>query len=273
MNLYDCLYPAGRTWTPATPYPGMLSVLVDGQRFYAIKPNTGGARDTTRYDGAEAAKWPKLAPDARCVADIEDFEVVTSTGWNTRPAASTIRLYPGAEVDRDAGYMIQTCNDTRSGSAGAPVGVYGMLPVGFDVYNAVIVGDKTKIAKIEADNDYIAATGLLAAVDALHPVLYCISSDQPAWVKFAKFQFAQCRRIMRKFKRPLPIVPFICPTYHPSADGGRLGFKPIGIPYWRFILKTLKAAKIDGPVLWQGHDEINTWSTIEPYTQEAIKFK
>ena len=58
MIVYDCLYPSDRPFLPRKPLEGCKDVLVDGQRFYAIKPNTGGARDLSRYDPAEARKWP-----------------------------------------------------------------------------------------------------------------------------------------------------------------------------------------------------------------------
>lgn len=258
MNLYDCLFGKGRPWKPCEPFPGMKPVLVDGQRFYAVKPNTGGARDLSRFDPAEAAKWPKLCPRALVVADIESRH----DDDEHRELHTDVRLYPGRAVDADLEFVNRIINAVRSGITDQSVGLYGTLPTGYNVFNAVLLKDWTELKRACAANDYIAAQ-IGENLDALHPSLYVNSKDESAWVQFAAWQVQECRRIARAVHMAYPIIPFISPEIHPSAGGGL-----IPMTFWKKQIRTLMELGCDGAVLWCSQD--HPADSMVPYASAAV---
>jgi hypothetical protein len=259
MIVYDCLYPSDRPFLPRKPLEGCKDVLVDGQRFYAIKPNTGGARDLSRYDPAEARKWPALSPGSLCVADIESR--ADRINEDHRELRTDIRLHAGVDITPDLQFVRDVVNDVRSGSEGAPVGCYGILPTGYNVFNAVITGNDMELRRAREANDY-AAIELVESLDCLTPVLYVNSTNNEHWQHFARWQIAECRRISAVYGIGLPIVPFIGPMVHPSAGRGY-----IAPSFWELQFRTLRHLGCDGVVAWySGPDKI---AQLDPYMHIA----
>lgn len=258
MKLYDCLFTPGRKWEPSKPFPGMEAVLVDGQRMYAKKPNTGGARDLTRLDHEEARTWPKLAPGAPCIVNIEqvfyeDF---------SRPVHADIRLSTARQIAEDFKPIRATVDAVRSGSDGAPVGFYGFLPTGYNVFNSVITGDATELFISRASNDTLAHI-FGDCLDMLCPSLYVNSTNIQHWIKFATWQVHECRRIGDLIGVVFPIVPFISPEIHPSAGRGL-----ISLEFWETQIAHLSRLGCDGAVLWAHRDP---WATMLPYARRAVQ--
>jgi hypothetical protein len=262
MKLHDCLYPHDRPFLPRAPMPGMSDILVDGQRFYAEKPNTGGARDLSRYDPAEARKWPKLSPGALVVVNIES----RSDRLNEphRPLRSDIRLDTGRDIVPDLTFTRNVINDVRSGSEGAAVSLYGILPTGFNVFNSVILNDQMELRRVRVANDY-AAIELLESLDYLAPSLYVNSTNIGHWQQFAAWQVSECQRLSRAYGISLPIIPFISPEIHPSAGRGL-----ISPEFWTTQVKTLGKLGCDGAVLWYSSANC-TMKQIGPYGEMAVR--
>ncbi len=262
MILYDCLYPHDRAFLPRAPMPGMSDVLVDGQRFYAVKPNTGGARDLSRYDPTEARKWPTLSPGALVVVNIESRADRINEAH--RPLRSDIRISVGRDIAADCAFVRQVVGDVRTGSETAPVGLYGILPTGFNVFNAVIAGDQQELRRGQIANDFLAVE-LLESLDTVHPSLYVNSTDIKNWQQFARWQVEECRRLFRAYGIELPIIPFISPEIHPSAGRGL-----ISPQFWTTQVKTLRDLGCDGAVLWYSSANC-TMKQIGPYGEMAVK--
>lgn len=262
MKLYDCLYPHDRAFLPRAPMPGMSDVLVDGQRFYAVKPNTGGARDVSRYDPAEARKWPTLSPGALVVVNIESR--ADRINEPHRPLRSDIRIHVGRDIANDCAFVRQVVNDVRTGSETAPVGLYGILPTGFNVFNSVLSGNTNELRWAQEANDCLAIE-LLETLDTLHPSLYVNKLEIGSWQQFAKWQVNECRRLFRAYGISLPIIPFISPEIHPSAGRGL-----ISPEFWTTQMKTLRDLGCDGAVLWYSSNAC-TMKQIGPYGEAAVK--
>lgn len=261
MKVYDSLYPSDREYKPAVPLDGCLPVLVDGQRFYAIKPNTGGARDLSRYDPAEAREWPKLAPGALVVVNIESRADRINEAH--RPLRSDIRLNAGKEITPDLAFTRTVICDVRTGSECAPVGLYGILPTGYNVFNAIITNDTAELQRSQSANDY-AAIELLESLDFLAPSLYVNSTNDRHWRDFASWQIKECRRLSKAYGLNLPIVPFIGPQIHPSAGVGL-----ISPSFWESQLVWLKRQNCDGVVVWYSGPEKTR--ALQPYMDIASR--
>lgn len=261
MKVYDCLYPADRPFLPRQPIDGCVDVLVDGQRFYAVKPNTGGARDLSRYDPAEARKWPGLSPGALVVVNIESRADRINEAH--RPLRSDIRLNAGKEITPDLAFTRTVICDVRTGSECAPVGLYGILPTGYNVFNAVIANDTTELRRSQEANDY-AAIELLESLDFLAPSLYVNSTNNDHWKRFADWQVRECRRLASVYGLGLPIIPFIGPAIHPSAGRGY-----IAPSFWELQFRTLADLGCDGVVVWySGPDKL---AQLKPYMDIASR--
>lgn len=261
MKVYDCLYPADRPFLPRVPLPGTHDVLCDGQRFYAIKPNTGGARDLSRYDPAEARKWPTLSPGALVTVNIESKS--DRLGEPHRPLRSDIRLHTARDITPDIAFTRNAINDVRTGAEGAPVGLYGILPTGFNVFNSVILNDQMELRRIRIANDYIALE-LLESLDFLAPSLYVNSTNEKHWREFAIWQINECRRLSAAYGINLPIIPFICPQIHPSA-----GYGQISPTFWENQFVWLQRQGCDGVVAWYSGPEKTR--TLQPYMDIASR--
>ncbi len=262
MKLYDCLYPHDRAFLPRAPLPGMVDVLVDGQRFYAVKPNTGGARDVSRYDPAEARKWPTLSPGALVVVNIESR--ADRIGEAHRPLRSDTRIHVGRDISNDCAFIRQVIADVRTGSETAPVGLYGILPTGYNVFNSVITNDTNELRRSQIANDFLALE-LIECFDTLHPSLYVNSTNIGHWQRFARWQVDECRRLARAYGIGLPIIPFISPEIHPSAGRGL-----ISPEFWQTQIKTLRDLGCDGAVLWYSSANC-TMKQIGPYGELAVR--
>ncbi len=262
MKLYDCLYPHDRPFLPRAPLPGMVDVLVDGQRFYAVKPNTGGARDVSRYDPAEARKWPTLSPGALVVVNIESR--ADRLNEPHRPLWSDTRIHVGRDISNDCAFIRQVIADVRTGSETAPVGLYGILPTGFNVFNSVITNDTNELRRSQIANDFLALE-LIECFDTLHPSLYVNSTNIQHWQRFARWQVDECRRLARAYGIGLPIIPFISPEIHPSAGRGL-----ISPEFWQTQVKTLRDLGCDGAVLWYSSANC-TMKQIRPYADMATR--
>ena len=261
MKVYDCMYPDGRPFLPRKPIDGCHDVLVDGQRFYAEKPNTGGARDLSRYDSAEARKWPSLSPGALVVVNIESKS--DRLGEPHRPLRSDIRLHTARDITPDLAFTRDAINDVRSGANNAPVGLYGILPTGFNAFNAVILNDQMELRRIRIANDYLALE-LLESLDFLAPSLYVNSTNEQHWKDFASWQIRECRRLAHAYGIGIPIIPFVCPQIHPSA-----GYGQISPTFWKNQFLWLQAQGCDGVVAWySGPEKVRT---LQPYMDIASR--
>lgn len=262
MILYDCLYPHDRPFTPRAPMLGMSDVLVDGQRFYAVKPNTGGARDLSRYSADEARKWPNLSPGSFVVVNIESVPRPDPTPDRPhRILRSDIRLDNARDIAADAAFIRRTLTDVRAGAQGASVALYGILPTGFNVLNSVIKSDTHEHRIAQAANDVLAIE-FGDCLDALCPSLYTNNPDPKLWRRFATHQHNECERIGRVIGKSLPIRPFVSPEIHPSAGGGFLSVTDFGNQ-----IRHCVRLGCDGVVCWYSGKA--TLATLQPFMDEA----
>lgn len=257
MKHHDWLCLPGRKFDPKTPLPGTFPCLVDGQAFYKTKPNTGGGRDLTTLGDDEARAWTQAgAIGAPLVLDIEVRRIGTNP---VREIRTDVRdSCTGPEVFEDAAFL-RTALAMVKPSARGPVGVYALLPSGFNIYNLVLSRDVRGLAMASASNDFLAATGLLDAVDALYPSLYApydSPQGQDAWKRAAEWTYRECRRLAPS----KPAIAFLKPFTNSTNFLTPLQF-------WIDQLSVCKQLGFDGVILWAGGLENTTWTAAASHVK------
>ncbi|MBS0187217.1 MAG: hypothetical protein JSS51_04055 [Planctomycetes bacterium] len=263
MKVYDWLDAPGRPTPVTQPIPGLLPCRVSGQAFYAIKPNTGGARDLTKLDAAEAAKWASEAPEgAPIILDIE-----TRRDPEYREIRTDVRRFSGHEVEEDAKFIDTALRFVKE-AAGGPVGLYGEFPNGFDIQNRVLLADYPALHRAMLSAEYfLTFLNNGKSVGMLNPSLYASTIDPSLWALVANTVIACAQAIQKAFARPFSIVPFLSPVFHPSVPdvGGTL----VPLTYWRSMLSTCRSIGADGVVLWCGGNAKAHWRDFGPYIAAA----
>jgi hypothetical protein len=135
----------------------------------------------------------------------------------------------------------------REGGFKSPLSFYGSLPVR-DYWRSLKSPGSPDYKAWQAEND--ALRPIAAQVTALYPSLYTFYADPQGWVKYARANIAEARRI----GGGKPVYPFIWPQFHNSNKS--LGYQYIDGTFWSSQLRTLHD-QADGLVIWGGWDFTN----------------
>lgn len=259
--IYDCMAfkdRDGGRYDSTKPYAGLSPALCSGQHFYAVKPNTGGARDLSKYSSQEAYNWGKSAPvGAPIVADIECMR-----DPDYREVHIDTQLSGTRAIEKDVGFMALVSRNIQAGALSEnPIGLYGVLPGGFDRFNRVLLKDKQTLRRCQ-QSDNLVAEVLLPSVTALFPSLYTPTHDQVLWRNWATYMIQQSRRVIKN--RGIKIIPFINPCRHPSSGGGF-----ISLDFFEFQLRHLARLNVDGIIIWKGQDTPESWEQGVDYAALA----
>ena len=119
--------------------------------------------------------------------------------------------------------------------------------------------------KWQGSNDFLAP--LIAEKGALYPSLYTFYNDRAGWVKYAKANIAEAKRI----GGGKPIYPYIWPRYH---EGGDMGQIYIDYDFWKLQLQTVKEAGATGVIIWGGYAKgvREQWTGDWPWWQATRDF-
>lgn len=232
MKVYDCLYLRNR---PAGTLPGFSPMLQSDRAFFAriiVGGRDTGARDFTRIDSAEAGRWAATATGP-VVLDIESRSDPTRRDIRTNVRQIDV---DGPSVRDDAEYILSAIRAAKAATS-QPIGLYDLIPSGFNIYNSCITRDTGELARASASNDFFAATGILAAIDILCPSLYAPYVAPDNWRKWAAWTSAECDRL----SPTKPKIAFLKPTV-----GGNLA----PLDFWNFQLETCRNLGFDGIAAW-----------------------
>ena len=127
------------------------------------------------------------------------------------------------------------------------IGFYARPPMP-DYWRAIDANPKKRRVDWMAENDRI--NSLADSVDALYPSLYTFYTNKSEWVKYAKAQIMEARRLANG----KPVYAFLWPQYHDSNV--LLGCQFLPGDYWQLQLDTVKSLA-DGLVIWGGWDVCN----------------
>lgn len=173
--------------------------------------------------------------DVPIVIDIEHWPL---TGKNDRG------------VQENLGKYKKIVSWFREFAPQAKIGFYGRVPIG-DYWRAIDGRRKGEFEQWKAENTR--AQSLADAVDALYPSLYTFYRDREGWVRYAKAQIAEARRLAKG----KPVYVFLWPQYHESNR--ILGLKYIAPDYWKLQLETARQYA-DGVVIWGGYKQKWDWN-------------
>jgi hypothetical protein len=191
----------------------------------------------------EAVHFPLTATtDNLLVLDIEH--------WSMTPEGipETVRKYN------------QVADWVKSERPELKIGYYGVPPR--RNYNDAITTSTVRLAPWYATNDSLA--GMVPHIDVLFPSLYTFKNDIPAWVRYAKANIAEAKRLANG----KPIYPYIWFKYHNSTA---LKDQYIDRKFWRIQLETIRDAGADGVVIW-GSEGTSIWDGTAPWWIETQSF-
>jgi hypothetical protein len=192
-----------------------------------------------------------IASESSIVAlDVEHWPVIPAQG----------------NVERGLSNLLTLFRWYKANSSNVRIGYYSFPPA-FDYWRAIKPKDHPEPMAWQAENT--ALLPLAQVVDVLFPSLYTFYPDREGWVRFAKANIAEARRI----GGGKPVYVFLWPQYH---DSNRLlGLKYIDREYWQLELKTAKEYA-DGIVIWGGYDlkqnKPQQWDENAPWWVETKAF-
>jgi hypothetical protein len=143
------------------------------------------------------------------------------------------------------------------------IGYYAVPPIR-DYWRATDSTTSRRFKTWQAENDKWQT--LADDVDAIFPSLYTFYDDESGWVRYAKANLIEARRLAPN----KPIYPLIWPQYHESNN--RLAGTLIPGTFWRVQLDTI-ARYADGVVIWGGYqlkwnEQASWWQATRQFMQD-----
>lgn len=164
--------------------------------------------------------------------------------------------------------MIHIINCSKKANPALKYGYYGCVPL--RDYWSPVKNDPEMLKQWKKANDYLKP--LAEAVDVICPSLYTFYPDRKAWVKYAKANIAEAKRL----SAGKPIYAYLWPKYHTSSnkkDKKRF----IDGDFWRLQLETVYNSGIDGIIIWDSTRVVNDpkdsiWDPNRAWWQETVSF-
>jgi hypothetical protein len=186
----------------------------------------------------------RIARESSIVAlDVEHWPVSPSDG----------------DVDSNLSKLQTLLKWYKASSPGVQVGYYGILPIR-DYWRINDPRRQPEIKNWQSENTKLLHLG--ESVDVLFPSLYTFYPDREGWVKYAKANIAEARRI----GNGKPVYVFLWPQYHDSNQ--LIGEQYIESEYWRLEMETAREFA-DGMVIWGGwnlkHNGRLQWDENAPW--------
>lgn len=127
---------------------------------------------------------------------------------------------------------------------GTKVGYYGVLPI--RDYWSVVRNDRDAIRDWERKNERLMR--LADEVDIIFPSIYDFYGDAQRWRVYAEHHIVEAEKYGK------PVIPFICPVYHPSNPDK--GGQPLDEENWQLMLDYV-ATRTDGAVVWSIPEQLD----------------
>lgn len=163
--------------------------------------------------------------------------------------------------------MIHIIKRSKKTNPSLKYGYYGCIPLR-DYWTPV----RNKPGKMEAwkkANDYLKP--LADSVDVICPSLYAFYPDRAGWVRYAKANIAEAKRLANG----KPIYAYLWPKYHNSNKKEGKAF--IEGDFWKLQLETVYNSGIDGVIIWDSRRVVNnkkdsTWDPNREWWEETVSF-
>lgn len=165
-----------------------------------------------------------------------------------------------ARVQNNIGKMVQILKWAKEANPEAMFGYYGCVPV--RDYFTPVRGDAAKIKKWQEANNVLQP--LADECDVLFPSIYTFYNDQESWVRYAKGNIAEAKRLAKG----KPIYVYVWPRYHTSNK--ELAYQYIDGEFWRLQLETIYAEGVQGIAIWDGSKL--TWEPEAEWWKATLDF-
>lgn len=257
---------------------------------YKGKPRPApGMKDYTIFYGAHL--WPKnirkkekrptLPPsDERIAGLVKNITAVKSPviydieHWPldirnniSKVADDDIDTADNKSVDASIKKMIHIINCSRKANPSVKYGYYACVPL--RDYWAPVHNKPGSMDAWKKANDYLKP--LADSVDVICPSIYTFFNKPSDWVKYAKANIAEAKRLANG----KPVYVYLWPKYHVS--NGKLKKKFIDGDFWKLQLETVYNSGVDGIIIWDSwrvtaSPEDKIWNPERAWWKETVKF-
>lgn len=171
------------------------------------------------------SKW------ARRGREVNELVILNVEHWPIKDSEETVR-------QRSMESYMQVYDMFKQAQPGIKIGYYDTVPR----KNWFASVSQRILDRWRSHNDFL--TPLAQKVDALFPSLYTYEKDQQYWVKSARMQLQESRRI----SGDKPVYAFLWPQYYATRHP-ELKDEYIDADFWRLQLETARRYA-DGVVIW-----------------------
>ncbi|MFA7231208.1 MAG: hypothetical protein WC071_08045, partial [Victivallaceae bacterium] len=170
-------------------------------------------------------------------------------------------------VDASMDKMIHIISESKKVNPNVKYGYYACVPL--REYWTPVKNNPEKMKQWHEANDYLKP--LADSVDVICPSLYAFYADHDGWVKYAKANIAEAKRLANG----KPVYAYLWPKYHNSNKES--GKKFIDGNFWKLQLETVYNSGIDGVIIWDSPLVVNNpadkvWNPNREWWKETVSF-
>lgn len=238
-------------------WPKSLRGKEDKEKIQALPPSDERISDLVK--NIAAAKSP-------VIYDIEHWPLDVRNSVTTA-ADDDISAATRQVVDASMDKMIHIITTSRKVNPSVKYGYYSCVPL--RDYWSPVKNDPEMLKKWRAANDYLKP--LADSLDVICPSLYAFYPDRDAWVKYAKANIEEAKRIANG----KPVYAYLWPKYHNSNKSE--GKKFIEGGFWKLQLETVYNSGVDGIIIWDSplvvnNPEDKVWDPDREWWKETVIF-
>ncbi len=182
-------------------------------------------------------------------------------------AADDILTAASKTVTDSMDKMIHIISVSRKVNPSVKYGYYGCVPL--RDYWAPAKDDPELLKKWKEANDFLKP--LADSLDVICPSLYTFFPDRVGWVKYAKANIEEAKRIANG----KPVYAYLWPKYHISNETDAKKF--IEGDFWKLQLETVYDSGIAGVIIWDSRLTVNNkddsvWNPDREWWKETVAF-
>lgn len=206
------------------------------------------------------------AENAPVIYDIEHWPLdIRSSVKNV--AVDDIATAGKQAVRESIEKMVGILRLSKKVNPGVAYGYYACVPL--REYWAPVQQDAEGLQRWKDANSFLQP--IADAADVLCPSIYAFYQDRESWVRYAKANLEEAKRLAKG----KPVYAYLWPKYHNSnKDDGK---KFIEAEFWRLQLETVRASGVAGLIIWDSRLVVATeadavWDETRPWWVETKAF-
>ncbi|MFA7229985.1 MAG: hypothetical protein WC071_01820 [Victivallaceae bacterium] len=182
-------------------------------------------------------------------------------------ASDDIATASNKTVNASMNKMIHIISESKKVNPNVKYGYYSCVPL--RDYWVTVGNNPEKMKEWQQANDYLKP--LVESVDVLCPSLYAFYNNRDGWVKYARANIAEAKRLANG----KPVYVYLWPKYHNSNK--KDGKKFIEGDFWKLQLETVYNSGVDGIIIWDSALVVNNpkdkvWDPKREWWKETVSF-